>query len=91
MLVPSKPGLFVLAEESEIRFGAEATHLTLLQISQVEDLETAMARLLLPTAPNARFVRYAVLEDEDERRIDHSALKEWMASSPNPRMKHPTT
>ncbi len=89
MLVPSKPGLFVLAEESEIRFGADATPLTLLQISQVEDLETAMARLLLPTASNARFVRYAVLEDEDQRRSSHRALQEWMASSPESKNETP--
>jgi hypothetical protein len=80
LLVPCKPGLFVLAEESE-GFGAEDKALTLSQISQVEDLSTALARLFLPTAPKPRYVRYAVLEDEDQRRSSHRALQEWMASS----------
>jgi hypothetical protein len=50
---------------------------------QVEDLGTALARLLLPTVPGPKacFVRYAVLEDEDQRRSSHRALQEWMASS----------
>jgi hypothetical protein len=81
LLVPSKPGLLVLAEESETRFEAETIPLTLRQISQVEDLGTALARLLLSTAPKACYVRYAVLEDEDQRHSSHRALQEWMASS----------
>jgi hypothetical protein len=83
LLVPSKPGLLVLAEESEGSFGAETTPLTLRQISQVEDLSTELARLFLPTAPAPKpcYVRYAVLEDEDQRRSSHRALQEWMASS----------
>jgi hypothetical protein len=80
LLLPSKPGLFVLAE-ADAPFGAQTIPLTLLQISQVEDLGTALARLLLPTAPKACCVRYAVLEDEDQRRSSHRALLEWMASS----------
>ena len=100
LLVPSKPGLFLLAEEraadqgcvsgrrfndadtiaTEAPLGAEGTALTLFQISQVEDLSMSMARLL-PTAPKACYVRYAVLEDEDQRRSSHRALQEWMASS----------
>jgi hypothetical protein len=83
LLVPSKPGLLVLAEESEGSFEAETTPLTLRQISQVEDLSTELARLFLPTvpAPKPCYVRYAVLEDEDQRRSSHRALQEWMASS----------
>jgi hypothetical protein len=83
LLVPSKPGLLVLAEESEGSFGAETTLLTLRQVSQVEDLSTELARLFLPTSPAPKpcYVRYAVLEDEDQRRSSHRALLEGMASS----------
>jgi len=82
LLVPSKPGLLVLAEESERSLGAEDIALTLRQISQVEDLSAALARLFLPPAPAHKpcYVRYAVLEDEDQRRSSHRALQEWMAS-----------
>jgi hypothetical protein len=110
-LVPSKPGLFMLAEEPGAdqglisghrfsdaltitpvaRLAAEGTPLTPFQISQVEDLSTSMARLLLPTVPvpKARYVRYAVLEDEDQRRSSHRALLEWMASCPESKNEVP--
>jgi len=67
----------------EVPLAAEGAPLTPFQISQVEDLSTSMARLLLPTAaaPKVRYVRYAVLEDEDQRRSSYRALQEWMASS----------
>jgi len=81
VLVPSKPGLLMLAQ-ADAPFGAQTIPLARLQISQAEDLSTSMARLLGPTAPtpNARYVRYAVLEDEDQRRSSHRALQEWMES-----------
>jgi len=80
LLIPSKPGLLALGE-GDASFGAESVPLTLLQISQVEDLGTALTRLLLPTAPKARYVRYAVLEDEDQRHSSYRALQEWLSSS----------
>jgi hypothetical protein len=80
LLVPSKPGLLALGE-GDAPFGAQTIPLTLLQISQVDDLGTALARLLLPSAPKACYVRYAVLEDEDQRRSSHRALQEWMTQS----------
>ena len=108
-LVPSKPGLLLIAEElgadrgfvsghrlsdavtitPGAPLGAEGVPLTPFQISQVEDLSTALARLLLPTATKACHVRYAVLEDEDQRRSSHRALLDWMASSAESENKVP--
>jgi len=91
LLVPSKPGLFALAEEvSGVRTSSldEKRMLTLFRISETEDLGMTLGRLFLPNAPErdllskkSCYVRYAVIEDEDQRRVSHRSLQEWMASA----------
>jgi hypothetical protein len=79
LLVPGKPGLFQLAEEQRT--------LTLFRLAETEDLGMALARLFLLNTPERDrlsrkpcYVRYAVIEDEDQRHSAYRSLQEWMAS-----------
>jgi hypothetical protein len=92
VLTPSKPGIFSLAEEVASAGDLAATEgkrmLALIRISEAEDLGMALGRLFLPGNPERDrllggccFARYAVIEDEVQRRSAYSALQEWMASS----------
>jgi len=92
VLAPSKPGIFSLAEEVAPAGGLAATDgkrmLALVRISEAEDLGMALGRLFLPGSPERDrllggrcFARYAVIEDEVQRRSAYSALQQWMASS----------
>ena len=96
LLTPSKPGLFALAEEINIRGESvlelakdEKRLLTVFRISESEDLGMALGRLFLPSAlerdrfsTTQCYVRYAVIEDDDQRHASYRSLQEWMASSP---------
>jgi hypothetical protein len=62
--------------------------LALFQISEADDLGLAMGRLFLAPGPQREriaagkcFARYVVIEDATQRRIAHTALQRWMASS----------
>jgi hypothetical protein len=92
VLAPSKPGIFSLAEEVAPAGGLAATDgkrmLALIRISEAEDLGMALGRLFLPGSPERNrllggrcFARYAVIEDEVQRRSAYNALQQWMASS----------
>ncbi len=91
LLVPSKPGLFAIAEETAaVRPFAldEKRMLTLFRISETEDLGMALGRLFLPNSPERAllskkscYVRYAVIENEDQRRSIYRSLQEWMTSA----------
>ncbi|MFI5071769.1 MAG: hypothetical protein ACHP8A_12855 [Terriglobales bacterium] len=91
LLVPSKPGLFALAEEVTVVHTSsldEKRTLTLFRISETDDLGMALGRLFLPNSPErdllskkSCFVRYAVIEDEDQRRASNRSLQEWMATA----------
>jgi len=79
--VPSKPGIFELANEqvSATGFmGGEKRKLTVFQVSEAEDVGMALGRLFLPETPAPCYVRYALIEDADQR---HRALQEWMTAS----------
>lgn len=92
LLVPSRPGLFALAEEVTVARTSsldERRTLTLFRISETDDLGMALGRLFLPNSPErdllskkSCFVRYAVIEDEDQRRASNRSLQEWMATAP---------
>jgi hypothetical protein len=92
LLVPSKPGLFALGEEVIAPGETSATGgkrmLALFQITETEDLGMALGRLFLPGNPARErfasgncFVRYAVIEDDVQRRSAHAAFQQWMTSS----------
>jgi hypothetical protein len=92
VLTPSKPGIFSLAEEVASAGDLAATEgkrmLALIRISEAEDLGMALGRLFLPGTPERNrllggrcFARYAVIEDEVQRRSAYGALQQWMASS----------
>ncbi len=92
LLVPSQPGLFALAEDATmIRSNSvpdEKRTLTLFRIAEAKDLGMALGRLFLPNTPERElllrkpcFFRYAVIEDDDQRRTSYRSLQEWMASA----------
>jgi hypothetical protein len=92
LLVPSKPGLFALADEliapGEMPMAAGKRMLAIFQISETADLGIAMVRLFAPGTPlTARwaegrvFVRYTVIEDDAQRRSAHQALQRWLTAS----------
>ena len=92
VLVPSRPGLYALAEEvmapGEISVTGGKRMLAVLQINQTDDLGMALGRLFLPGTPerermeNGRcFARYAVVEDAQQRQAACIAFQQWLASS----------
>ncbi|HEY7097674.1 MAG TPA: hypothetical protein VH437_13190 [Terriglobales bacterium] len=92
LLVPGKPGLFALAEEVIAPGETAATGgkrmLAVFQISETDDLGISLGRLFLPGGPFRErleaghcFVRYAVIEDDSQRRSAHEAFQKWMTSS----------
>ena len=92
LLVPSKPGLYALGEEviapNETTATGGKRMLALFQITDTDDLGMALGRLFLPgNALRERldagrcFVRYAVIEDDAQRRAANDAFQKWMANS----------
>ncbi len=90
LLVPSRPGLFALAEEILAPGEASGTGgkrmLALLQFDQADDLGMALTRLFAPgnriRERTARvFARYTAIEDDAQRRVAFAALQRWLATS----------
>lgn len=92
LLVPSKPGIFALAEEVIAPGQTSATEgkrmLALFQISQAEDLGMALGRMFLPGSilrdrleSGCCFARYTIMEDAAQRQTALAALQQWMNSS----------
>jgi hypothetical protein len=91
LLAPSKPGIFALGEEiipsGQSSLGSGKRMLALFRISETEDIGMALGRLFLPGSPERErffagkcFGRYAVVEDQAQRKSAHSALQQWMAA-----------
>jgi len=88
--VPGKAGLFALAEELAAPDQAEGGDgkrlLGLLHIAEAEDLGLALGRLFLypvqdrQCASNRYFARYAVIEDDRQRRSAYAAFQRWTSS-----------
>jgi hypothetical protein len=92
LLVPTKPGLFALAEEliapGEAAMAAGKRMLAIFQVSETTDLDMAMLRLFAPgsrvaarLAEGRVFVRYAIVEDEGQRQSVHASMQRWLATS----------
>ena len=92
LLVPSKPGLFALAEEliapGELPAAGGKRMLALYQVAEASDLGMALGRLFLPGNPERErmatgrcFARFVVIEDTVQRRAAHAAFQQWLASS----------
>ncbi len=109
LVVPSKPGIFAIAEEvaafcgaSEPRSrnpersegspasdsGAAKRMLAVLQFSEDDDMAFTLDRMFTRANPmRARlssgrcFLRFVVIEDQDQRRNICGALNQWMLSS----------
>jgi len=92
MPVPSKPGLFALAEETIVGRHdtiTETRTLTVFQISEADDVGMALGRLFLPNAAERDrlttkpcYMRFAVIEDASQRRASYRSLQQWMTSPP---------
>jgi hypothetical protein len=88
--VPGKAGLFALAEElaapDQLETGDGKRLLGLLQITEAEDLGLALGRLFLypvqdrQRVSNRYFARYAVIEDDRQRRSAYAAFQDWKSS-----------
>jgi len=88
--VPGKAGLFALAEElaapGQPKLGDGKRLLGLLRIAEAQDLGLALARLFLNPGPegqrvsNRYFARYAVIEDDRQRRSAYAAFQRWTSS-----------
>src|SRR5689334_18596381 len=88
LLVPSRPGIFAVAEEILAPGTAGKRLLGLLLFSETTDLARDLSRLFTSASPIQEriaggrcFVRYALVDDPDERRTSASALKEWLVES----------
>ena len=88
LIVPSKPGVFALAEEivSEVDRGRRM--LAVLQFCEDDDMAFVLDRMLSHQNPmRARlasgrcFVRFVVIEDQAQRRSICAALNQWLLSS----------
>ena len=100
LTVPSRPGIFAIAEEI-MDFGAGKASavsaaavpsakrmLAVLQFSEDDDMAFTLDRMFIRINPmRARlssgncFLRFVVIEDQDERRAICSALNQWLLSS----------
>ena len=88
LLVPSRPGIFAVAEEIVEPGAAGKRLLGLLLFSESADLARDLSRLFTSASPIQEriaggrcFVRYALVDDAEERRTAASALKEWLVES----------
>jgi len=92
LFVPSKPGIFVLAEEILAPGYSGATDgrrmLAVLQFGEDDDMAFVLDRMFSRENPmRARlasgrvFVRFVVIEDETQRRSICGALNQWLISS----------
>ncbi len=92
LFVPSKPGIFVLAEEIVAPGYSGATAgrrmLAVLQFCEDDDMAFVLDRMFSRENPmRARlasgrvFVRFVVLEDQAQRRSICGALNQWLISS----------
>ena len=88
--VPTKPGLFALAEElvGPGEAAAGKRMLAVFQINETQDLDISLLRLFAPDNELARrladgrvFVRYVVVEDDTHRRSVYASMQRWLASS----------
>src|SRR5581483_5971630 len=92
VLVPSKPGLFAVGEEivgpGELPVGGGKRMLAVLEVHDADDLGLGLGRLFAPghllkerIASGRVFVRYTVIEDEEQKESALSALQRWLAQS----------
>jgi hypothetical protein len=96
LFVPSKPGVFALAEEIVPGSGTAnpgsglqgKRMLAVLQFGEDDDMAFVLDRMLSRQNPMSSrlisggvFVRYVVIEDQAQRRSTCGALNQWLASS----------
>jgi hypothetical protein len=91
--VPSKPGVFALAEEivdfGKNHAGTEDAPRRMLAVAQFfadDDMAFALDRMLVlqnpmrdPLASGRYFIRYVIIEDAGQRRSVYNALNQWLA------------
>jgi hypothetical protein len=87
VLVPGKPGLYVLAEELHAATADQRMH-RLFRICAADDLAVALGRMFQPGSPERDhmnsgrcFARFAVIEDAIQRGSALSALQHWISQA----------
>jgi len=91
LLVPSKPGLFALAEEmigpGETGATGGKRMLALFEVGEATDLGMKLGRMFLPGNPlrerfasGSCFARYVQIDDPEQRQSALATLQHWMAS-----------
>lgn len=91
-LVPSRPGLFAIAEEivapGELPVGGGKRMLAVLEVRETGDLGVGMSRLFAPASllrerisDGRVFVRFTVIEDDSQRTSALASLQRWLAQS----------
>lgn len=96
-LVPTQPGIYVLAEEmGSPQEGSSRRMLAVLDIDESRDLLGSLSSLFTVGSrwrerlnQDRCFVRYAVVHDPWERGAAATALKNWLAVQPDSAMQAP--
>lgn len=96
-LVPTQPGIYVLAEEMDAPLEASSRRmLAVLEIEESFDLLLSLSRLFAVgsrwrerLSESRCFVRYAVVHDPWERGAATTALKNWLAVQPDAAVQLP--
>jgi hypothetical protein len=88
LFVPSKPGVFALAEEVASGNSGERRMLAVARFIEADDMAFFLDRMLShPSAMRADlssgryFLRFVVIDDEAQRRSVSAALNQWMLST----------
>lgn len=89
LVVPSKPGIFALAEEvAEANEALSRRMLAVLQFSEDDNMAFILDRMFAYANPMRSrlhsgncFVRFVIIEDTDQRRTICAALNQWMRNS----------
>jgi len=85
MLVPHRPGVFALAEEVVSPTDSSKRMLALVSVTEADDLAYMISQMFNASTDVQRrmgelklFIRYAVVDDADQRRAVAAALNLWI-------------
>ncbi|HLW85137.1 MAG TPA: hypothetical protein VKR60_07985 [Candidatus Sulfotelmatobacter sp.] len=88
LFVPSRPGVFALAEEIMSGGDGAKRMLAVLQFGEDDDMAFVLDRMFSRQNPMRNrlasgrcFVRFVVIEDESQRRSIATALNQWLVTS----------
>jgi len=87
LLVPTQPGIYALAEEVVAAGPQSRRMLAVFEVDESADLARSLSRLFAAGSPwrerlseGRCFLRYAVVEEAEQRRAAAASLKEWLTA-----------